>query len=137
MQIHPATVADRPGVVALWNRIFPEDPPHNAPAAVFDAKLATGDGMLFIAKEGSLIIGTAMAGYDGHRGWLYKVAVAPEYRRRGIARSLVDHAVRALRAAGCTKVNLQIRPANADVREFYESIGFLSEERLNMGMHIG
>ncbi len=137
MQIRPATVADRPGVVALWNRVFPDDPPHNAPAAVFDAKLSTGDGMLIVAKNGSLIIGTAMAGYDGHRGWLYKVAVAPEYRRRGIAGSLVDHAVRALRAAGCTKVNLQIRPANEGVRVFYKSIGFMVEERLNMGMCIG
>ncbi len=137
MQIRPATVADRPGVVALWQRIFPDDPPHNAPENVFDAKLATGDGMLIVVQDGGLIIGTAMAGYDGHRGWLYKVAVAPEYRRRGIARAIVDHAVRALRTKGCTKVNLQIRPTNADVRKFYESIGFMPEERLNMGMHIG
>ena len=136
MQIRPATNADRPGVVAFWERVFPDDPPHNAPAKVFDAKLAMGDAMLVVAVEGGSIIGTAMAGYDGHRGWLYKVAVAPECRRRGIARSLVDHAVRTLRAAGCTKVNLQIRPDNSAVQEFYESIGFRFEERLNMGLHI-
>ena len=136
MQIRPANTADRPGVVAFWERVFPDDPPHNAPAKVFDAKLAMGDAMLIVAVEDGSIIGTAMAGYDGHRGWLYKVAVAPECRRRGIARSFVDHAVRTLRAAGCTKVNLQIRPDNSAVREFYGSIGFRFEERLNMGMHI-
>ena len=113
-----------------------DDPPHNAPATVFDAKLAMCDGMLIVATDGNRIIGTAMAGYDGHRGWLYKVAVVPEYRRRGIATSLVDHAVRALRVAGCMKVNLQIRSNNAEVQGFYESLGFLAEARLNMGRHI-
>ncbi len=103
---------------------------------MFDAKLAMCDGMLIVATDGNRIIGTAMAGYDGHRGWLYKVAVVPQYRRRGIATSLVDHTVRALRVAGCMKVNLQIRSNNAEVQCFYESLGFLAEARLNIGRHI-
>ena len=123
-------------MIALWETVFPDNPPHNAPAKVFDAKLAVHDDLLFVATDADTVIGTAMAGYDGHRGWLYTVAVSPEYRRRGIGTALVRHAVAALRTAGCTKVNLQIRSTNLAVRKFYESLGFEAEERLSMGMHI-
>ena len=108
-------------------------PPRN----VFDAKLAVQDDMLFIAVDKDAVVGTTMAGYDGHRGWLHKVAVLPQYRRRGAATALVRHAIRALRSAGCTKVNLQIRTTNVAVRGFYESLGFEVEERLNMARRIG
>ena len=137
MHIRPCTTRDRAGVIALWANVFPDDPPHNAPAKVFDAKLAMRDGMLFVATEADCVIGTAMAGYDGHRGWLYTVATSPEHRRRGIGTRLVRHALDALRRAGCTKVNLQIRATNLAVRQFYESLGFEAEERLSMGRHIG
>ena len=136
MQIRPCSEHDRPGVIALWEKVFPDDPPHNAPAKVFDAKLAMRDDMLFVATDAGAVIGTAMAGYDGHRGWLYTVAVAPDRRRRGIGAALVRHAVDALRTAGCTKVNLQIRATNTAVRGFYEALGFEAEERLSMGMHV-
>ena len=136
MHIRACTRQNRAGVIALWGAVFPDDPPHNAPAKVFDAKLAVRDDMLFVATESDTVIGTAMAGYDGHRGWLYTVAVSPERRRRGVGTALVRHAVGALRTAGCTKVNLQIRAANRGVRGFYESLGFEVEERLSMGMRI-
>ena len=136
MDLRPCTARDRDRVIALWERVFPDDPPHNAPAKVFDAKLAMDDGMLFVAADAGSVIGTAMAGYDGHRGWLYTVAVSPGHRRRGIGTALVRHAVGALRSAGCTKVNLQIRAANAAVRGFWESLGFEVEDRLSMGMRI-
>ena len=136
MHIRPCTTRDRAGVIALWERVFPDDPPHNAPAKVFDAKLAVHDGMLFVATDADTVIGTAMAGYDGHRGWLYAVVVLPGHRRRGIGAALVRHAVGALRKAGCTKVNLQIRTTNLAVRGFYESLGFEIEDRLSMGMHV-
>ena len=136
MQIRPCSERDRPGVIALWEKVFPDDPPHNAPAKVFDAKLAMHDDMLFVATDAGAVIGTAMAGYDGHRGWLYTVAVTSDCRRRGVGTALVRHAVDALRVAGCTKVNLQIRATNTAVRGFYESLGFETEERLSMGMHV-
>ena len=137
MIIRHATGADRSGVVTLWETVFPDDPPHNAPSKVFAAKLAVADDMLLVAVEEEAVIGTTMAGYDGHRGWLHKVAVLPQYQRRGVATALVRHAILALRSAGCTKVNLQIRATNSDVRGFYESLGFEIEERLSMGRRIG
>ena len=103
MHIRPCTTHDRAGVIALWERVFTDDPPHNAPAKVFDAKLAMRDGMLFVATDADSIVGTAMAGYDGHRGWLYTVAVSPGHRRRGIGTALVHHAVGALRSAGLSQ----------------------------------
>ena len=136
MHVRPCTSHDRASVIALWERVFPDDPPHNAPAKMFDAKLAMHDDMLLVATDAGTVIGTAMVGYDGHRGWLYTVAVVPEHRRRGTGTALVRHAVGALRAAGCVKVNLQIRATNAAVRGFYEALGFEVEERLSMGMHI-
>ena len=136
MNIRPATVADRPGVVAVWETVFPDDPPHNAPGRVFDAKLALQDDMLLVVMDGDAVIGTTMASYDGHRGWLNRVAVLPQYRNRGLATAVVRRAIRALRSIGCTKVNLQIRASNSGVRRFYESLGFEIEERLSMARHI-
>jgi len=136
LEIRPCTYDDRAGVIALWEQAFPDDPPHNAPPLVFDAKLAMNDGLLFVATDADTVAGTAMAGYDGHRGWLYAIAVSPPYRRRGIGTALVRHAFGALRAAGCSKVNLQVRATNAAVIGFYASLGFGVEDRVSMGMHI-
>ena len=136
MIIRPATVADRSSVIALWETVFPDDPPHNAPAKVFDAKLAVQDDMLLVAVEDGAVVGTTMAGYDGFRGWLHKVAVSPQHQGRGLATALVRHAIRTLRSAGCIKVNLQIRATNLEVREFYESLGFEIEDNLIMARHI-
>lgn len=137
MIIRPANASDRSNVIALWETVFPDDPPHNAPPKVFDAKLALNDDMLLVAVHDDAVIGTTMAGYDGHRGWLHKVAVLPQYQRRGIATELVRHAISALQSIGCTKVNLQIRRTNTEVRAFYEALGFDVEERLDMAKHIG
>ena len=73
--------ADRDGLVDLWRTAFPNSPPHNEPARMIDAKLAV-DGLILIAEENEIVVGTCMAGYDGHRGWLYALAVRPESRRR-------------------------------------------------------
>ena len=78
-----------------------------------------------------------MAGYDGHRGWLYSLAVAPEARRRGLGSQLVVHAQSALAKLGCQKLNLQVRADNGEVAAFYQSLGFDIEERISMGKRIG
>ena len=124
-------------MIALWERVFPDDPPHNAPPRMLDAKLAANDGLLFVAADTDTLLGTAMAGYDGHRGWLYTVAVSPGHRRCGIGTALVHHALDALRSMGCVKINLQVRATNTAVVGFYESLGFEVEERVSMGMRIG
>jgi ribosomal protein S18 acetylase RimI-like enzyme len=74
-----------------------------------------------------------MAGYDGHRGWIYSVAVHPSYRNQGIGSALVSYAERALASKGCMKVNLQILQSNKSTSVFYESLGYAVEPRVSMG----
>jgi len=127
--------SDRGGLIKVWHTVFPDDPSHNEPSKVIEAKLAI-DNLIFIAELEGSIIGACMAGYDGHRGWLYAVAVFNEQRRSGVGTALVRHAIQTLKIMGCIKVNLQIRATNPEVGAFYESLGFVLEERLSMGVFI-
>jgi ribosomal protein S18 acetylase RimI-like enzyme len=128
--------ADSAAVAALWATVFPDDPPHNAPAIVIPKKLAVQPELFFVAEDEGWIAGTVMAGYDGHRGWLYTVAVDPALRRRGVGTALVRHAEAALQALGCPKVNLQVRASNAEVVAFYRTLGYDVEERISMGKRL-
>lgn len=126
---------DRDALISLWERVFPDDPPHNDPAQVITAKLKVDD-LIFVCEHDAQIVGGCMAGYDGHRGWLYAVAVSPEHRRHGVGTQLIRAALDELKELGCIKVNLQIRPTNTAVAAFYESLGFAVEDRLSMGAFI-
>jgi ribosomal protein S18 acetylase RimI-like enzyme len=126
----------REQVVALWRQVFPHDPPWNEPNAVIDAKLGVHPDLFFVACAGDQVAGTAMGGYDGHRGWVYAVAVSPERRRQGIAARLMQAVESALRAKGCVKLNLQVRSTNAAVVRFYEGLGYDVEDRISMGKRL-
>ncbi len=136
MIIRKYNQGDREGLIRLWADAFPDDPPHNESSRMIESKLLVDD-QIFIAEEFDQIIGACMTGYDGHRGWLYAVAVAPGQRRRGIGRSLIEEAMSSLKELGCIKVNLQIRASNHEVQAFYESLGFRVEERISMGALLG
>ena len=133
MEIRSFTEKDRDAVAALWKTAFPDDPPHNEPYKMIEAKLKVQGELFFVAESDSRVVGTVMAGYDGHRGWLYLVAVAPDQRRKRIGSGLVRHAVNALKEIGCAKVNLQVRAGNERAVAFFESLGFSIEERVSMG----
>jgi ribosomal protein S18 acetylase RimI-like enzyme len=79
---------------------------------------------------------TVMAGYDGHRGWLNYLAVAPRFRRQGLGRKMVAEAEARLRQMGCPKINIQIRTGNATVIEFYRRIGFKPDDVVSMGKRL-
>jgi ribosomal protein S18 acetylase RimI-like enzyme len=125
--------ADRPALEQLWARVFPDDPPRNAPAIMIDNKLKVQPELLLVGTVEDTLVGAVIAGFDGVRGWIYHLAVAPEWRRRGFARQLVRAAETGLRALGCPKVNLQVRTTNSTVVAFYQSVGYEIEERLSMG----
>ena len=135
MHIRKYEPTDRNEMIKLWQTIFPNEPAHNEPSAVLEAKLKVDD-LIFVAEENEKIVGTCMVGYDGHRGWLYSVGVLQEYRRARVGRALVTNAIKALKQLGCFKVNLQIRATNKEVAAFYNSLGFSVEERLSMGARI-
>jgi len=123
----------REEVIVLWKTVFGYEAPHNDPSLVIDRKLAVKDGLMFVALSGEEVVGTITAGYDGHRGWLYSLAVSPEHRRRGIGSALVIHAEESLLARGCLKINLQILESNSQVVAFYETLGYRVEPRVSMG----
>ena len=123
----------RDNVMRVWRICFGYDTAHNEPALVIDKKLAVDDGLFFVALRSAEVVGTVMAGYDGHRGWLYSVAVAPVCRGQGVGRLLVLHAEQALTGLGCMKINLQMLQANAAVTGFYAGLGYLVEPRVSMG----
>jgi ribosomal protein S18 acetylase RimI-like enzyme len=126
----------REQVIALWETVFGYETAHNSPNLVIDKKVVIDDGLFFVAIVGSEVVGTIMAGYDGHRGWIYAVAVHPNHRQQGIGSGLVSHAERALAEKGCMKINLQIMQGNETVSAFYSSLGYAEEQRVSMGKRI-
>ena len=123
-------------VIALWEKVFGYGTAHNRPGLAIDRKLAVRDGLFFVATRRNVLVGTILAGYDGHRGWLYSVAVDPAHRMSGIGTALVLHAERALAARGCMKINLQILACNEPVVAFYRTLGYAVEPRISMGKRI-
>jgi ribosomal protein S18 acetylase RimI-like enzyme len=126
----------RSQVVALWEAVFAYETAHNRPGLAIDKKLAVDDQLFFVAVADDAVVGTVMAGYDGHRGWIYSVAVAATHRRQGVGSRLVSHAERALISLGCVKINLQILEGNESVTAFYSKLGYTLEKRINMGKRI-
>lgn len=124
---------DESAVVAIWDDAFPGGPPRNAPSAYIARKVERDPELLWVAEDEGAVVGVVVAGYDGVRGWLYHLAVAPTHRRKGIATSLIERAVESLRALGCIKVNLQVRRDKEDVRAMYEALGWVEDPVVSMG----
>ncbi|WP_301143098.1 GNAT family acetyltransferase [Demequina muriae] len=154
-QVRRFVAADAGDVAALWAEAFPDDPARNEPHGMIARKLARDPELFWVAcvpaadaragsgsdaavgdAGGGEVIGALMAGYDGVRGWLYHLAVAPEHRRGGVATALVARAVDELRAVGCLKVNLQVRETNREVRAFYASLGWTEDHSASLGRMI-
>lgn len=129
-------VKHRGQVVSLWKDTFGYDTARNDPEFVIDQKIAMLDGLFFVAAQKKGVVGTVMAGYDGHRGWIYAMAVHPGHLKKGIASLLLSHAERRLACLGCVKINLQILKGNADVQRFYRAHGYALEDRISMGKQI-
>lgn len=120
-------------VVRLWKNVFGYESPRNHPPLSIAKKEQAADGLFFVALQDNQVVGTVMGGYDGHRGWIYSLAVSEEHRRDGVGARLIERAEDALRDRGCMKVNLQVMPGNDGAVSFYESCGYEFEERISMG----
>lgn len=124
------------GVKAVWEEAFPDDAPRNRAEVAIRQKQAVQPDLFLVAVDGGEVIGTIMAGYDGHRGWLNYVAVRASHRGGGIGAALVEAAETRLREMGCTKINLQVRVANRAVTRFYENMGYGFDDVLSMGKRV-
>ena len=132
MQIRAFHFDDEPAVIELWRRCDLLRP-WNDPHLDVQRKMEQNDGLFLVGILDNQIIATVMAGYDGHRGWLYLVGVDPAHQRCGYARKLVTEMERLLRERGCRKINLQVRDTNQQVIEFYTRIGYSIDPVLSMG----
>ena len=133
MEIRPFLESDAGDVTALWRDVFAYPAPHNDPARVIRDKLAVQRDLFFVALIDGALVGTVMGGYDGHRGWVYSLAVRPEVRRRGVGTALMKHVEAELAKQGCAKVNLQVLASNGATVAFYQNLGYAVEERVSMG----
>lgn len=124
---------DEEPVAALW-RVCGLMRPWNDPLSDIRRARANASSEVFvaIAEETGCIAGSIMAGTDGHRGWVYYVAVTSEHRAQGLGERLVRHAEAWLRQLGTPKINLMIREENRTVRRFYEGLGYEIEQRTIM-----
>jgi len=133
--IRPFADADEDAVVALWARcglLRPWNDPHQDIAR---KRTVQREWFLVAVRDGA-VVGSVMAGYEGHRGWINYLAVDPGERRHGLGRVLMDAVEGHLLAAGCPKVSLQIRRDNLEAVAFYEAIGFREDEVLSYGKRL-
>ena len=115
--------ADVSDVVALWQRCGLTRP-WNDPASDIALARRNPNATVLVGRTGGAIAATAMVGHDGHRGWVYYVAVDPDRQKKGFGRAMMDAAEAWLRAAGVPKLQLLVRRENAKAGAFYQSIGY-------------
>lgn len=134
-RIRPCTPGDEDALVALWTACSLVVP-HNNPRRDIARKLQVNPEWFLLAVAGEDVVGSCMAGYEGHRGWINYLAVAPAWRRRHLATHLMREAERLLREAGCPKINLQVRTGNRDVIAFYRSLGYGQDDVASLGLRL-
>ena len=100
MHIRPYNTEDESQVIALWGATVADAAPHNDPALAIRLKMKKDPQLFLVAVVDGTVVGTVMGGFDGHRGWIYSLAVNNAHRRRGIAASLVRNLEDKLREMG-------------------------------------
>jgi len=127
-----AGAADSADVIALWEACGLTRP-WNEPAADFARAIAGPASAVLVLREGDALAASVMVGFDGHRGWVYYLAVAPERRRAGLGRAMMDAAEAWLRARGAPKIQLMVREDNEAALGFYEGLGLERQKVVTLG----
>ncbi len=135
LEIRPFAPADEVAVISLWEAAGLTRP-WNDPRKDIARKLSVQPGWFLVAVARGEIVGSVMAGYDGHRGWVNYLAVAPASRRAGVGRALMTEVERVLGEAGCPKINLQIRGTNHAAVSFYEALGYATDDVISLGRRL-
>ncbi|GAB2889776.1 GNAT family acetyltransferase [Uliginosibacterium flavum] len=135
MHIRPYQIADEAAVIALWQacgltRVW------NNPALDIARKLTVQPELFLVGEIDGEIVASIMAGYEGHRGWVNYLGVAPAQRGKGLARAIMTRVEELLLARGCPKINLQVRADNADALSFYAAIGYGQDAALSLGKRL-
>ena len=130
--IEEARPDDRVAVIALWQACGLTRP-WNDPDADFYRAIEWPGSAVLILREGDGIAASVMVGFDGHRGWVYYLAVAPERRRAGLGRAMMDAAEAWLRERGAPKLQLMVRADNSHAIGFYKSLGLEPQKVVTLG----
>jgi len=137
LEIRPFGDDDQTAVVKLWRVCFPDDPPHNDPDTVIERKRLVQPELFLVGLLDGWVVCTVIGGYDGYRGWVYHLATAPEHRREGFGRQMMNAVEGRLAEIGCPKLNLQVRATNEAVVAFYRALGYRVEDRVSLGKRFG
>lgn len=129
LAITPIRDADVEQVIALWQTCGLTRP-WNDPAADIALARKGSNAAVLTGRDDSLIVATVLVGHDGHRGWVYYLAVDPDYRHKGYGRAMMDAAERWLHERGIEKLQLLVRADNKSVKSFYQSLGYSEQERI-------
>lgn len=135
MLIRPFADADEDAVVALWRRCGLTRPWNDPHLDIARKKLVQPE-LFLVAEDEGRIVGTAMVGYEGHRGWINYLAVDPACQRQGLGSRLMQRAEQLLMASGCPKLNLQVRADNEAAQRFYARLGYGRDEVVSMGKRL-
>jgi ribosomal protein S18 acetylase RimI-like enzyme len=123
LEIRPFVIEDTEAVLEVWSRAGMTAPERN-PRVEIQKKLRHSPESFFVGVVAGRAVATVMVGYDGHRGWIYLLAVRPDLQRQGIGRQMMERAENWLREQGCPRAKLQVEPARGDVTAFYEKLGY-------------
>lgn len=129
LAIAPIDDADVGEVVALWQACGLTRP-WNDPAADIALARKESNATVLIGRDGGSIVATVLVGHDGHRGWVYYLAVDTDRRHKGYGRVMMDAAESWLRERGIEKLQLLVRADNTSVKDFYQSLGYSMQERV-------
>ncbi|MEM8703350.1 MAG: GNAT family acetyltransferase [Pseudomonadota bacterium] len=108
----------------------------NDPDKDIDRKLSDPQGGFFVLLQGGKVIGSVMAGYDGHRGAIYYLSIDPAHQSSGLGRRLMEHCEEFLIRLGCPKINLFVRQGNEAVMTFYDGLGYTPEKAVAFGKRL-
>lgn len=129
LTVAPIGDGDVADVIALWQRCGLTRP-WNDPASDIALARKGENAAMLAGRDDSGIVASVLVGHDGHRGWVYYVAVDPDCRHKGYGRVIMDAAEHWLRRRGIEKLQLMVRPDNSQVQAFYRSLGYLEQERI-------
>ena len=135
MQIRPYQPQDLDAVIQLWLGCGLV-PTWSDPVKDIARKMQVQPELFLVGTVQGELMASVMAGYEGHRGWVNYLAVAPAHQKNSHARTLMQEVERLLLARGCPKINLQIRSSNAQVIAFYKAIGYAQDDVVSMGRRL-
>lgn len=132
MRIDPASPTDAEAVVGLWARsglVRPWNDPHED----FELGTAHEQSEILVARDADAVLGVVLVADDGHRGWIYLLAVDESQRGTGLGRDLVHAAEEWLIRRGQRKLRIMVRNENEQVRGFYEALGYEDQDLFVLG----